>query len=270
MRKTPTEERSPRSNLARIGDLGPLPVEAVQPLASLVDPKRIWKQVPLLLALSRLDPVHFPPDRFLALAPDPANRRERVVVLGVLLSDMHREPLLPADLGVWLEQFLSFDGFDQPAGDPSGDRFVDQFRALSLLHLISRQSRISPEVQRALFRGVTNSSPYIRRASAAVLSQVRNPAPSTVDRAAALFSEGWEPEFMLQFLVNAWVIPRSVDGMVRDLASGVKPIGWTAKLSLSPEQARRAVLRPSSKSLRAIASDLLHRVEESRPSGTSQ
>ena len=270
MQKASKEERAPRDNLARIGDLGPLSPAAVQPLVSLVDSKRIWKQTPLLLALSRLDPEHFPSDRFLASAPDPANRRERVVVLGLLLNDVLRKPVPPADFGVWVEQFLSFEGFDEPAGDVSGNRFVDQFKVLYLLHQISRQSRISPEVQRALLRGVRNPSPYIRRASATVLAQVRSPAPNAVDRAAILLSEGWEPAFMLQVLVNARMIPSSVDGIVRELASGVTPTGWTPKSSLSPEQSRRVVLRPSSGSLRAIASDLLHRVEESRPSGISQ
>ena len=290
VRKARAEQPSPRY-LSLIGDLGPISPAATRPLVSLVDPSKSWKQIALLLALSRLDPENFPPNRFLAGATDRANLRARIVALGTLLDDKLREPSLPADFAVFLEVFLRFDGFFEPADDASSRRILDPFRALSILHRLSRRPLDSPRLQLAILGGVNNPSPEIRRGSAGALAQARNLTPEAIDRAAALLLEGWEPHFMLKVFLNARLMPHSVRGLVLNLASGdtkwflptvegrsadrlnrdlgfvAAPANWDPKPTLSDEFARRIGLPPIRDSLPVLAKDLLQRVEEAGGSG---
>ena len=285
--------------LNRLGDLGSVDAQDVQPLVQAVqalstnathDVLARRNRIFGLIALSRLDPVQFPPAGFLGGASDQADRNARVELLGQLLVEKVRESLLPTDLAVWIEQFLGFDGFDRLDASPI-ERGAHQGQALEILNRLSRMTRVSPELQDTVLGGMKSPSPSVRRATAVALAQIRHPTPKVVDRAAALLLDGWEPDLMVRVLSNARMIPNSARGLVDSLESGdmrwflptldgpsadrlnldlgfaAAPPDWTPKPTLSDESARRIGLPHIRDSLPPLAKELLRRVEENAGSG---
>jgi hypothetical protein len=275
MMRTPVARPGVTLFLSRLGDLEAVGSVDLQPLAEAVQATAVQSESGKHIrnvgsfTLSRLDPGQFPPHRYLEGTRNGAERNGRVVYLGTMLEADLRGPHLPGDLEAWLEVFLRIDDYDRLAPS-SSERLAYRDRALSILQELPRRAPLSPQIQSAILAGMDNGLPAVRRATAAALVQIKKPAPTVIERAAALLAEGFEPDFMLQVLEHGRVIPESVRGLVRDLAAGVPPVDWTPKPTLSDASARRLSLPTVRNALPALAKGLLWKVEETGGSGTQK
>ena len=168
-----------------------------------------------------------------------------------------RQPI--PEIGPWLALALKTQWDPSAARPPVRDPFGNM--KMEILRIVSQYPTVATGAVDAILPLLDSPDAGLRRASGEALERLGPHAPDSVPRLAAALQAGRMPVSMLRLLTAYCRLPVDAEPLVRRLAAGTSPEGWTAdgEVGISHNQGRQ--------SLQALAQALLARTRTNEPAG---
>lgn len=193
------------------------------------------------LVLCLLDPERFPPAQYWESTGDLRRDRIRRQAVGELIDySLQDEPL--DELAAWFGKYLVSDleSPTHPRQAADLNLGLDSDRAMLLVKL-SGNSRLDVAWFDALAKALSAPSPRVQWNAGKAILRLRAGSPSIVSAATLALESHQNPLIMLRILALAKVVPPEVASLVRALAGGETPEGWS-KIPPEARDAARALL----------------------------
>jgi hypothetical protein len=244
--------------LFRTAEWSPLDPSVIHGIAHFVNHPQPRIRVDSRLALARLDPLAYPIERYFAQELPRAKPADMEAVSGFFRMAFGRRRPMP-EIGPWLALALKAEWDPSVARPPVRDPLGNL--KMEILRIVSQYPTVATGAVDAILPLLDSPDAGLRRVSGEALERIGPQAPDSVPRLAAALQAGRMPVSMLRLLVAYGRLPTDVEPLVRRLAAGTSPEGWTADGEVGISRNRGL------QSLQELAQTLLARARTNEPAG---